>query len=178
MCHWCQTSSRVCCLASGSWHAVKVTKGNKGETRGHEEERGKNDAPAGRMVGGPDKQSGFRLSFSTSSRTFGCQAQGEGDRWFIHPFTQQTLIECLLCAWLGALRWRSSDRGETVFLHKRPQRLGWVKPTRPINVIESGQCHERVIPRGRGPTHRHLAAGSQHGPGRGLCSGWFGGGDR
>ena len=52
---------------------------------------GKNNAPAGRTVGGPDKQSGFRLSFSISSRTSGSQVQGEGDHSFIHPFTQQTL---------------------------------------------------------------------------------------
>lgn len=102
---------------------------------------GKNNVPAGRMVGGPDKQSGFRLSFSISLRTSGSQVQGEGDHSFIPRFTQQTLIECLLCAWLGALRWRSSDRGETVFLHKGPQRPEWAKPTRSINFLESVPCH-------------------------------------
>lgn len=102
---------------------------------------GKNNVPAGRTVGGPDKQSGFRLSFSISLGTSRSQVQGEGDHSFISRFTQQTLIECLLCAWLGALRWRSRDRGETVFLHKGPQRPGRAKPTRPINFTESVPLH-------------------------------------
>ena len=168
----------MCCLASGSWHAIKVTKGNKGETRDGTRRKW---AKIMRLLGGRWEGLTSRvvsdLVFQSPQGHLGLKCR---EKVIIHSALHPTNIECLLCAWLGALRWRSSDRGETVFLHKGPQRLGWVKPTRPINIIESGQCHERVIPGRRGPTLHHLAAWSQQRShsGRRPRSGWFEGGDR
>lgn len=102
-----QAGSLASCSAYGSWHAIKVTKGNKADMRGYEEKKATKYAPTKMLEGGSSKQSVFNLSFHRLKDIWVSNAgRGKINHSFIHPFTQQTFIECLLCAGHDARKWK------------------------------------------------------------------------